>query len=68
MKRLTDEQYEEIARRYLAKGKNPKQVYEILEKANFVIDLDGDIYKNVYASRVMAIMHNSQTTAKPAKV
>lgn len=57
-KQLSKAQYEEVASKLLSKGYTAETVYEALEKANFQIKLDGEIY-SVYASRVIAIMHEA---------
>ena len=62
--KITDEIYEEIAQRMLSKGVSPKEAYKLLEKAGFTVKLDGETYTHVYASRVMALMHNSSTNSK----
>ena len=57
MDKLTKDQYETIATKLLAKGYTAETVYEALEKANFKIKHEGEIY-SIYASRVIAIMHS----------
>ena len=55
---MTKAQYEAVAAKLTAKGYTAETVYPILEKANFKVSLDGTIYQ-VYASRVIAIMHKN---------
>ena len=57
MDKLSKAQYETIATKLLEKGYTAETVYEALEKTNFKIKLEGEIY-SIYASRVIAIMHS----------
>ena len=57
MDKLSKAQYETIATKLLSKGYTAETVYEALEKANFKIKHEGEIY-SIYASRVIAIMHS----------
>jgi hypothetical protein len=57
MDKLTKDQYETIATKLLKKGYTAETVYEALEKSNFKIKHEGEIY-SIYASRVIAIMHS----------
>ena len=57
MDKLSKAQYETIATKLLSKGYTAETVYEALEKTNFKIKLEGEIY-SIYASRVIAIMHS----------
>ena len=56
MTKPTTEQYSIIANKLLAKGVTADQAYELLAKSNFVVSLESVKY-TVYASRVIAIMH-----------
>lgn len=57
MDKLSKAQYETIATKLLEKGYTAETVYEALEKTNFKIKLEGEIY-SIYAARVIAIMHS----------
>ena len=57
MDKLSKAQYEAIATKLLAKGYTVETIYETLEKSNFKIKHEGEIY-SVYASRIIAIMHS----------
>ena len=57
MDKLSKAQYETIATKLLAKGYTAETIYEALEKSNFKIKHEGEIY-SIYASRVIAIMHS----------
>ena len=57
MDKLSKAQYETIATKLLAKGYTVETIYETLEKSNFKIKHEGEIY-SVYASRIIAIMHS----------
>lgn len=57
MDKLSKAQYETIATKLLEKGYTAETVYEALEKTNFKIKLEGNVY-SIYASRVIAIMHS----------
>ena len=57
MDKLSKAQYETIATKLLSKGYTAETVYEALEKSNFKIKHEGEIY-SIYASRVIAIMHS----------
>ena len=56
MAKLSDDQYNEIVAKLTAKGFTPTTVYPALEKAGFKVKLNGKAY-SVYASRVIALMH-----------
>ncbi len=58
MARLTKTDYDVIADRMLEKGFKPEEVFPILEKAGFTVKIDGKMYRGVYASRVIAVMHS----------
>ena len=59
MAKLTDEEYNEIATKLQAKGYTTDTVYKALEAAGFKVKVNGQT-KSVYASRVIAIMHDSK--------
>ena len=65
MDKLSKAQYETIATKLLEKGYTAETVYEALEKTNFKIKLEGEIY-SVYASRIIALMHNASEASKEA--
>jgi hypothetical protein len=49
--------YETIAERLIANGITTDSAYEILAQANFSVTVDGQLYTGIFASRVIAIMH-----------
>ena len=57
MDKLSKAQYETIATKLLEKGYTAETVYETLEKSNFKVKFEGEVY-SVYASRIIAIMHS----------
>ena len=57
-KQLSKAQYEEVTLKLLGKGYTAETVYEALKSANFQVKLEGEVY-SIYASRVIAIMHNA---------
>lgn len=57
MNKLNKAQYEAIATKLLAKGITAETAYETLEKSNFKVKFEGEVY-SVYASRIIAIMHS----------
>ena len=65
MDKLSKAQYETIATKLLAKGYTAETIYETLEKSNFKIKHEGEIY-SVYASRIIAIMHSKSETEAEA--
>lgn len=60
-KQLNKVQYEEVAAKLLQKGYTVDTIYEALEKANFQLKHEGEIY-SVYAARIIAIMHSLNET------
>ena len=65
MDKLSKAQYETIATKLSEKGYTAETVYEALEKANFKIKHEGEIY-SIYASRVIAIMHSLEESTEEA--
>ena len=65
MDKLSKAQYETIATKLLSKGYTAETVYEALEKANFKIKHEGEIY-SIYASRVIAITHSLKENTEEA--
>ena len=65
MDKLSKAQYEEVTLKLLSKGYTAETVYEALEKTNFKVKLEGEIY-SVYASRIIALMHNASEASKEA--
>ena len=65
MDKLSKAQYETIATKLLSKGYTAETVYEALEKSNFKIKHEGEIY-SIYASRVIAIMHSLEESTEEA--
>ena len=65
MDKLSKAQYETIATKLQEKGYTAETVYEALEKTNFKIKLEGTVY-SIYASRVIAIMHNASEANEEA--
>ena len=64
-KHLNKVQYEEVTLKLLSKGYTVDTVYEALKSANFQIKLEGEVY-SIYASRVIAIMHNASEANEEA--
>ena len=64
-KQLSKAQYEEVTLKLLSKGYTVDTVYEALKNANFQIKLEGEVY-SIYASRVIAIMHNASEANEEA--
>ena len=56
--KLTAKQYAKIAAKLTKKGFTAETVYPALEKAGFKVKLKGETY-SVYASRVIAMMHET---------
>lgn len=65
MDKLSKAQYETIATKLTEKGYTAETVYEALEKTNFKIKHEGEIY-SIYASRVIAIMHSLEKNSAEA--
>ena len=57
MAKPTKDDYEAIAAALKKAGYTAKDVFPALEEAGFSVELNGETY-NVYASRVIAIMHS----------
>jgi hypothetical protein len=69
MKISTTEQYKLVTAALLKAGYTPDTVYEALEAAGFSIELGDNVYEGVYASRIIAMMHNyNKPAAKPLKL
>lgn len=69
MAKITKKQYEKIAKALLKAGYTVDTVYEALEKSGFNVELKGKSYEGVYASRVIAIMHDKgKASAEPLKL
>ena len=64
-KQLSKAQYEEVTLKLLSKGYTVDTVYEALKSANFQVKLEGEVY-SIYASRVIAIMHNASEANEEA--
>ena len=62
MNKLTKNDYVVIAKAFKKAGYTAETVYEALESAGYSVEIEGCVYDGVYASRVMAIMHNSNKT------
>ena len=65
MNKLNKAQYEAIATKLLTKGITAETVYETLEKSNFKVKFEGEVY-SVYASRIIAIMHSLEENSAEA--
>jgi hypothetical protein len=70
MKIKTKEQYETVAHALSEAGYTVDTVYQALKDAGFSVQIKDDVYEGIYASRVLAIMHNPQqsSTAEPLKL
>lgn len=55
--KITDKQYKKIAKLMLKKGFTPETAFEALKSAGFKVNLKGETLSGIYASRVIAIMH-----------
>lgn len=64
-KQLNKVQYEEVALKLLSKGYTVDTIYDALKGANFQLKHEGEIY-SVYASRIIALMHNASEANKEA--
>ena len=64
-KQLSKAQYEKVASKLLKKGYTVDTIYEALQSANFQVKLEGEVY-SIYASRVIAIMHNASEANEEA--
>lgn len=65
MSKLSADDYAIIAAALTAKGYTPeeesvKPVFPALKAAGFKVKIEGKIYTNVFASRVIALMHEAQ--------
>ena len=65
MDKLSKAQYETIATKLSEKGYTAETVYETLEKTNFKVKFEGEVY-SVYASRIIAIMHSLEENSAEA--
>jgi len=64
MSKLSSDDYATIAAAFTAKGFSPdaeskKPVFPALKKAGFKVKIGEKVFTNVYASRVIALMHES---------
>lgn len=62
---LTTAEYEVIAAALTAKGFTPgedskKPVFPALKKAGFKVKVEGKLYTGIFASRVIALMHEAE--------
>ncbi len=67
MKISTTEQYVKLTKALLKKGYTVDTVYEALESAGFSVSLKGETYEGIYASRVLAMMHDPKALKKAKK-
>ena len=65
---MNKEQYELIATKLLEKGYTTDTTFEALKANGFSVRIDGVVYSNIYASRVIAIMHSRNTTVQPLEL
>ncbi len=73
MAKLTQKDYEKIAKAFIKKDISRDKAYKMLAKGNFSIEVKGKLYTGVYASNVLAIMHEhedskSKKGSKVAKI
>lgn len=69
MKISSKEQYETVVDALRKKGYTVDTVYEALESAGFNVQIKGELYEGIYASRVIAMMHSrSKASVKPLKL
>ena len=63
MSKLTTKEYVKLTKALTKKGfsvdteENSEVLFKALKKANFEIELKGKLYSNIYASRIIAMMH-----------
>ena len=57
MKATTNDHYNTITDALLAKGFTTATAYQALESAGFQVTIAGQLYTGIYASRVIAKMH-----------
>lgn len=58
MAKLSKDDYEVIVNRLMKAGYTVETVYEALESAGFSVEIDGEVYNDIFASRVLAMMHS----------
>ena len=63
----TAKQYAKIAKALTKAGYTPTTVFDILKSSNFNVTLKDKTY-NVYASRVIALMHNDTDSSTALKL
>lgn len=69
MKISTTEQYKLVTAALSEAGYTVDTVYQALKDAGFSVQIKDDVYEGIYASRVLAIMHNPQPqAAEPLKL
>ena len=64
MKISTTTQYEALVAALQEAGYTVDTVYEALENAGFSVEIQGELYEGIYASRVIAMMHASRQRAE----
>lgn len=71
---LTTSDYKVIANRLLAKGfsvstdETTAKLFNTLKDAGFCVIIDGVEYEGVFASRVIAVMHDMSEKSKPLEL
>lgn len=65
---LTTTDYKLITARLLAKGYTPDTAFEALKASNFCVTIEGTEYAGIYASRVLAMMHEADEQPKPLEL
>lgn len=61
MSKLTNKDYEILAKAFLKKGIKIKKVYKALEKSGFEVTVKGKLYSGIYAAKLMAIMDRTKS-------
>ena len=62
--KITAKQYKKIAKLMLKKGYTPETAYPALEAAKFTVTVKGETLTGIYASRVIALMHEQSGGGK----
>jgi hypothetical protein len=61
---MTSQDYKLVVTRLIAKGYTAETAYPALEACGFTVEIEGVTYEGIYASRVIAMMHEQVTKPK----
>jgi hypothetical protein len=61
--KLTKKDYNKIVKALTKAGYKAEDVYPALEQSGFAVSIKGKVYEGIYASRVIAMMHQQQEKA-----